>query len=75
MNPTKTMTRDAETVPQEEVVEGLALDDDDVDSVDRDAIPRRNVQVDNKTRDFLLFSRRPILFPPDRWHSNADGTP
>ncbi|KAI0279198.1 eukaryotic rRNA processing protein EBP2-domain-containing protein [Russula aff. rugulosa BPL654] len=40
---------------EEEVGEGegegeedIALDDDDVDSVDQDAIPRRKVQVDNK---------------------------
>ena len=28
--------------------EGIALDDDDVESVDQDAIPQRKVQVDNK---------------------------
>ncbi|KAF8476612.1 eukaryotic rRNA processing protein EBP2-domain-containing protein [Russula ochroleuca] len=41
---------DAESAPREEseAGEGVALDDDDVDSVDQDAIPRRKVQVDNK---------------------------
>jgi hypothetical protein len=55
---------------------GVALNDDDVDSsVDGDAILRKNVQVDNKVRDFPLFSCWPILFRPDRSHSNAYGTP
>ncbi|KAF8461163.1 hypothetical protein DFH94DRAFT_683572 [Russula ochroleuca] len=67
MNPTKTMTRDAETVPQEEVVEGLALDDDDVDSVDRDAIPRRNVQVDNKTHGTRMQTGRHEIGPVLPW--------
>jgi rRNA-processing protein EBP2 len=62
---------DAESVPEdeesgdgeeeEEVGEGegeedIALDDDDVHSVDQDAIPRRKVQVDNKVCLFSLFT-------------------
>jgi hypothetical protein len=54
---------DAESAPREEseAGEGVALDDDDVDSVDQDAIPRRKVQVDNKVRHFPLFSGQPVL--------------
>lgn len=39
-----------ESQPEEESGEdeGIALDDDDVESVDQDAIPQRKVQVDNK---------------------------
>jgi len=40
---------------QEDEGEEIALDDDDVDSVDQDAIPRRKVQVDNKVCLFSLF--------------------
>jgi hypothetical protein len=36
-----TTTTNAETVPQEEAGNGVALDNDDVDSVDRAAIPRK----------------------------------
>jgi rRNA-processing protein EBP2 len=63
---------DSESAPQEEepgeveeveeASEGIALDDDDVDSVDQDAIPRRKVQVDNKVRRFDLFTCQLILF-------------
>ena len=52
----------ADTEPQEEAEEGIALDDEDVDSVDQDAIPRRKVQVDNKVRQFTLFTCQIILF-------------
>ena len=41
---------------EEEEGEEIALDDDDVDSVDQDAIPRRKVQVDNKVYLFSLFT-------------------
>ena len=41
---------------EEEEGEEIALDDDDVDSVDQDAIPRRKVQVDNKVCLFSLFT-------------------
>jgi len=51
-----------EGVEEEEEGEGIALDDDDVDSVDQDAIPRRKVQVDNKVRHIPLFTGRLILF-------------
>lgn len=56
---------DAESVPEdeehgdgEEKEEGeeIALDDDDVDSVDQDAIPRRKVQVDNTVCLFSPFT-------------------
>jgi rRNA-processing protein EBP2 len=60
---------DAESVPQEgeweeveEAGEEIALDDDDVDSVDQDAIPRRKVQVDNEVRHCPLFTCRLVLF-------------
>ena len=66
---------DAESVPEDEesgdgeehedeVDEGgdIALDDDDVDSVDQDAIPRRKVQVDNKVCLFSLFTCQLGLF-------------
>ena len=46
----------------EEAGEEIALDDEDVDSVDQDAIPRRRVQVDNKVRHFPLFTCQIILF-------------
>jgi rRNA-processing protein EBP2 len=62
----------AESVPQEEepgegeemeeAGEEIALDDDDVDSVDQDAIPRRKVQVDNKVRHIPLFTCQLVLF-------------
>ena len=35
---------------REDAEEGIALDDEDVDSVDEDAIPRRKIEVDNKVR-------------------------
>lgn len=41
---------------EEEEGEEIALDDDDVDSVDQDAIPRRKVQVDNKVCIFSFFT-------------------
>ena len=65
------------TEPQEQAEEAgeeIALDDEDVDSVDQDAIPRRKVQVDNKVRHFPLFTCQIILFY-GRSHSNAYGTP
>lgn len=40
----------------EEEGEEIALDDDDIDSVDRDVIPRRKVQVDNTVCIFSLFT-------------------
>ena len=40
----------------EEVEEGIALDDEDVDSVDEDAIPRRKIEVDNKVRTLPALS-------------------
>jgi rRNA-processing protein EBP2 len=61
----------AESVPEdeesgdgeeEEEGEEIALDDDDVDSVDQDAIPRRKVQVDNKVCLFSLFTCQLGLF-------------
>ena len=55
----------ADTEPQEEAEEAgeeIALDDEDVDFVDQDAIPRRRVQVDNKVRHFPLFTCQIILF-------------
>ncbi len=55
---------DGEPGDREEVEEGeeMALDGDDVDSVDQDAIPRRKVQVDNKVRPFPLFHCQFVLF-------------
>jgi rRNA-processing protein EBP2 len=47
---------------EEEEGEEIALDDDDVDSVDQDAIPRRKVQVDNKVCLFSLFTCQLGLF-------------
>ena len=55
----------ADAEPQEEAEEadeGIALDDEDVDSVDQDAIPRRKVQVDNKVCHFPLFTCQLILW-------------
>ena len=61
----------AESVPEDEEPEDddeegegeeIALDDDDVDSVDQDAIPRRKVQVDNKVCHFSLFTCQLGLF-------------
>lgn len=37
-------------VDGEEAEEGVALDDEDVGSVDEDAIPRRKIEVNNKVR-------------------------
>jgi rRNA-processing protein EBP2 len=55
-----------ESEPQEESGEDeeIALDDDDVDSVDQDVIPQRKVQVDNKVRSLatLYWPARLILF-------------
>jgi rRNA-processing protein EBP2 len=53
---------DREEEEEEEEGEEIALDDDDVDSVDQDAIPRRKVQVDNKVCLFSLFICRLGLF-------------
>jgi rRNA-processing protein EBP2 len=43
-------------------VEEIALDDEDVDSVDEDAVPRRKIAIDNKVRCSLSFTRNFILF-------------
>ena len=37
--------------------EEIALDDEDVDSVDEDAVPRRKIAMDNKVRHSLSFTR------------------
>ena len=37
--------------------EEIALDDEDVDSVDEDAVPRRKIAIDNKVRRSLSFTR------------------
>jgi rRNA-processing protein EBP2 len=37
--------------------EEIALDDEDVDSVDEDAVPRRKIAMDNKVRRSLPFTR------------------
>ena len=42
--------------------EEIALDDEDVDSVDEDAIPRRKVEIDNKVGPLSLFACQLILF-------------
>lgn len=39
------------------VGEEIALDDEDVDSVDEDAVPRRKIAIDNKVRSSLSFTR------------------
>ncbi len=57
---TESVPEDAE--PRDEEEEGIALDDDEVDSVDQDAIPLRKVQVDNKVRLFPLFTCQLVLF-------------
>lgn len=71
---TQSMSEDEEGEGEQvrEAGEGIALDDDDVDSVDEDAVPRRKVEVDNEV--CLL----PFLFPSlsyimDRLHSNVYG--
>ena len=46
----------------EEAGEEIALDDEDIDSVDQDAIPRRKVHVDNKVCHFSLFTCQLILW-------------
>src|SRR6267154_950941 len=51
---------------EEEEGEEIALDDDDVDSVDQDAIPRRKVQVDNKVCLFSLFTFARLILSVDR---------
>ena len=53
--------QEQEQLLQEEGEE-IALDDDDVDSVDQDAIPRRKVQVDNKVCLFTFFTSQLGLF-------------
>lgn len=58
----------------EEADEGIALDDDDVDSVDQDAIPRRKVQVDNEVRPFPLSLLASSSYIMGRSHSNVYGT-
>jgi hypothetical protein len=68
-------SEDIEQADAEEEEEGIALDDEDVDSVDEDAIPRRKVQVDNKVRPFHSLSHSLILTPMYRSRSNAYGTP
>ena len=60
----------------EEEEEGVALDDEDVDSVDQDAIPRRKVEVDNKVCPFPLPRLLAHLNTPmHRLRSNAYGMP
>src|SRR6267154_521614 len=51
---------------EDEESEEIALDDDDVDSVDQDAIPRRKVQVDNKVCLFSLFTFARLILSVDR---------
>ena len=58
----------------EEGLEKL-MNDDDVDSIDQDAIPRRKIQVDNKVRPFPLSSPASSSYIMGRSHSNAYGTP
>ena len=62
----KSVPEDEEPGDEEEDEEGegeeIALDDDDVDSVDQDAIPRRKVQVDNKVCPFSLLTCQLGLF-------------
>jgi rRNA-processing protein EBP2 len=38
----------------------IALDDEDVDSVDEDAVPRRKIAIDNKVRRSLPYTRNLI---------------
>jgi rRNA-processing protein EBP2 len=64
-----------EEAEAEEAGDGIALDDDDVDSVDQDAIPRRKIQVDNKVRPFPLSSLASSSYIMGRSRSNAYGTP
>jgi rRNA-processing protein EBP2 len=59
----------------EEAEEGIALDDEDIDSVDEDAIPRRKIEVDNKVRVLLLPRSITCLNFMNRSRSNAYGTP
>jgi rRNA-processing protein EBP2 len=47
-----TELEDVDQLDEEKEEEGIALDDEDVDSVDEDAVPRRKVEVDNKARPF-----------------------
>lgn len=68
-------SEDIEQADGEEEEEGIALDDEDVDSVDEDAIPRRKVQVDNKVRPFRSLTRKLISTPMHRSRLNAYGTP
>ncbi len=49
-----TQSEDEEQAGEEEADEEIALDDEDVDSVDEDAIPRRKIQVDNEVRPTQL---------------------
>jgi rRNA-processing protein EBP2 len=51
-----TESEDVDQLNEEEEEEGIALDDEDVDSVDEDAVPRRKVEVDNKARPFHSFA-------------------
>lgn len=73
-------TNESENIEQadgegEQEEEGIALDDEDVDSVDEDAIPRRKVQVDNKVSPVHFPTHKLILTPMHRSRSNAYGTP
>jgi len=55
----KILSEDAEPMEGDEMSEAdeeIALDDEDVESVDQDAIPRRKVQVDNKVRPSMAPS-------------------
>jgi rRNA-processing protein EBP2 len=59
----------------EEAEEGIALDDEDVGSVDEDAIPRRKIEVDNKVRTHPTHSLITRLNSMNRSRSSAYGTP
>ena len=55
--------------------EEIALDDEDVDSVDEDAVPRRKIAIDNKVRLFIVsHSLFHLIYFMDRLHSNAYAT-
>ena len=59
----------------EEAEEGIALDDEDVGSVDEDAIPCRKIEVDNKVRTHPTHSSITRLNSMNRSRSSAYGTP
>ena len=59
----------------DEAEEGIALDDEDVGSVDEDAIPRRKIEVDNKVRTHPTHSLITRLNSMNRSRLSAYGTP